>query len=152
MVTIKNGDLLKAKEKIIGHQVNCLGMAGGLAADVFKKWPYARKDYMDITNRLPGKILFGMAFFTGQQKDGHIICNLFGQYNPGADYNPKKLEQALEQLGNFAKAGGYSVALPYKLSCGICGGDWDEVLQIIERTMDGVDCVIYRKAEKVTDK
>lgn len=147
MITHKKGDLLKAKEKIIGHQVNCFGVAGGLAAAVFRKWPYARKDYTDLTKRLPGKVLFGMAYFTGQQKDGHIICNLFGQFNPGADYNPKKLEQALKQLGNFARTCGYSVALPWGLSCGICGGDWDEVLQIIERTMDGVDCVIYQKED-----
>lgn len=145
MVTIKTGDVLKATEKVIGHQVNCMGVAGGLAAAVFRKWPYAGKDYADITTRLSGKILLGMAFFTGQQKDGHIICNLFGQFEPGADYRPDKLEQALTQLANFAKAGGYSVALPYKLSCGICGGDWDEVLGIIERTMDGVECVIYRR-------
>lgn len=145
MVTIKKGDLLEAKEKVIGHQVNCIGVAAGLAADIFRKWPYAKKDYTDLTKRIPGKILFGMAYYTGQQRDGHIICNLFGQFNPGADYNPQKLEQALEQLGNFARTMGYSVALPWKLSCGICGGDWDEVLQIIERTMDGVNCVIYRR-------
>ena len=38
-----------------------------------------------------------------------------------------------------------SVALPYKLSCGICGGDWHEVLLMIQDTMTGVDCVIYRR-------
>lgn len=145
MITHKKGDLLKAKEKVIGHQVNCFGIAGGLAAAIFRKWPYAKNDYEDCTKRLPAKALLGMTFFTGPQKDGHIIANLFGQYEPGAAYNPKKLEQALEQLGNFAKAGGYSVALPYKLSCGICGGDWNEVLQIIERTMEGVDCTIYQR-------
>lgn len=145
MVTIKKGNLLDAKEKVIAHQVNCFGGAAGLAAAIFRKWPYARKDYTDLTTRLPARTLLGMAQFTGQQKDGHIICNLYGQYEAGAAYNPKKLEQALEQLGNFARAMGYSVALPWKLSCGICGGDWDEVQQIIERTMDGVDCVIYRR-------
>lgn len=144
MVRFKNGDLLEAKEKVIGHQVNCFGVAGGLAADVFKKWPYARKDYTDLTKRISGKVLLGMAYFTGQQRDGHIICNLFGQFEPGAAYNPKKLEQALEQLGNYARAREFSVALPYGLSCGIAGGDWDEVLKIIERTMEDVDCVIYR--------
>ena len=144
-IKIKTGDLLKAKETIIAHQVNCFGVAGGLAAAVFKKWPYAKKDYEDITSRLPGKILLGMAYYTGQQKDGHIICNLFGQFKPGADYRPDRLEQALQQLASFAKCGNWSVALPYKLSCGICGGNWDEVLEIIERTMDGVDCVIYRR-------
>ena len=41
----------------------------------------------------------------------------------------------------------WSVALPYKLSCGICGGDWDEVKDIIERTMYDVACVIYQKED-----
>lgn len=145
MITIKKGDLLQATEKVIGHQVNCLGVAGGLAADIFKKWPFAKSDYYQLTKRVPGKALFGMAHFTGQQRDGHIICNLYGQYNPGADYNPEKLEQALEMLGNTARIMNWSVALPYGLSCGICGGDWETVLKIIERTMDGVNCVIYQR-------
>ena len=145
MITHKKGDLLDAKEKVIAHQVNCFGGAAGLAAAIFRKWPYAKKDYTDVTTRLPAKTLLGMTYFTGQQRDGHIIANMFGQYEPGAAYNPKKLEQALEQVGNTARLMNWSVALPYGLSCGIAGGDWDEVLQIIERTMDGVDCVIYRR-------
>ena len=145
MVTIKNGNLLKAKETVIAHQVNCQGVAGGLAASIFRKWPYAENDYLQLVQRVPAKALLGMAHYTGQQRDGHIICSLFGQFNPGADYQPKKLEQALEQLGNTARIMNWSVALPWKLSCGICGGDWDEVQQIIERTMDGVDCVIYKR-------
>lgn len=145
MVTIKNGDLLKAQEKVIGHQVNCMGVAGGLAADIFRKWPYARRDYNQIVKKIKPNALLGMAYFSGEERDGHIICNLFGQFNAGADYSPKKLEQALEQLGNTARVMNWSVALPWRLSCGICGGDWDEVLQIIERIMDGVECVIYKK-------
>jgi O-acetyl-ADP-ribose deacetylase (regulator of RNase III) len=150
MVTIKKGDLLKAKETVIAHQVNCQGVAGGLAASIFRKWPYAESDYNQCVERIRKaagntKPLLGMAQFTGQQRDGHIICNLYGQYDAGADYNPKRLEQALTQLGNTARIMNWSVALPYKLSCGICGGDWDEVQQIIERTMDGVEYVIYQR-------
>ena len=145
MVTIKTGDLLKAKETIIGHQVNCFGVAAGLASAVFRKWPYAKNDYLQLIKNVQSKSLLGMAHFTGRQKDGHIICNLFGQYDAGAAYNPKQLESALEQLGNFARTTGYSVALPWKLSCGIAGGDWDEVQRIIERNMEDVDCVIYRR-------
>lgn len=145
MITIKTGDLLKAEETVIAHQVNCFGVAGGLAAHVFDKWPYAENDYMQMVHRANPWALLGMAQLTGQQKDGHIICNLYGQYHPGADYRPEELEKALAILGEQAKAMGWSVALPYKLSCGICGGDWNEVLQIIERTMDGVDCVIYQR-------
>lgn len=145
MVKIKTGNILYATEKVIAHQVNCQGAVAGLAADIFAKWPWAENDYRQLIERIPGKALLGMAHYTGQQKDGHIICSLYGQFKPGADYQPNKLESALEQLGNFARTTGYSVALPWKLSCGICGGDWDEVQEIIERTMDGVECVIYRR-------
>ena len=149
MITYKKGNLLSAKEKVIAHQVNCFGAAAGLAAAIFRKWPTAESDYQQLVKRVPAKSLLGMAQFTGEQRDRtrHIICNLYGQFNPGADYNPKRLEQALEMLGNTARIMNWSVALPYKLSCGICGGDWDEVLQIIERTMEGVDCVIYQKED-----
>lgn len=146
MITIKNGDLLEATEKVIAHQVNCHGAAGGLAAYVFDKWPDAENDYMQIITRAPNKgKLLGMSQLTGQQKDGHIICNLYGQFYPGADYRPDALEAALENLATNARIMGWSVALPYKLSCGICGGDWETVLKIIEKTMQGVDCVIYQR-------
>ena len=146
MVTIKKGDLLNATEKVIAHQVNCFGIAGGLAAAVFHKWPDARNDYSQLCDRIPNKrLLLGMPQLTGQQKDGHIIANLYGQYRPGADYNPEALTKALECLGGIARQAKWSVALPYKLSCGICGGDWDEVLEIIEEAMDGVECAIYQR-------
>lgn len=151
-ITIKQGNLLSAKEKVIAHQVNCFGVAGGLAGAIFRKWPTAGQDYQQVIERVRNangntKALLGMSQLTGEQKDRarHIICNLYGQYEPGAAYNPKRLEQALEQLGNAARLMKWSVALPYKLSCGICGGDWDEVQAIIERTMHDVDCVIYQR-------
>ena len=149
MITHKKGNLLSAKEKVIAHQVNCHGAVAGLAAAIFRKWPTAERDYLQLIERFPPKALLGMSQLTGEQKDKdrHIICNLFGQFHPGADYNPKKLEQALEMLGNAARIMNWSVALPYGLSCGIAGGDWETVLKIIERTMDGVDCVIYQKED-----
>ena len=145
MITHKKGNLLSAKEKVIAHQVNCFGAAAGLAGAIFRKWPTAERDYQQLIKRCQPKALLGMSQLTGEQRDGHIICNLFGQFHPGADYNPQRLEQALTMLGNCARIMNWSVALPYRLSCGICGGDWEEVLQIIERTMDGVDCVIYQR-------
>ena len=152
MVTIRTGDLLKAEDTIIAHQVNCCGAAGGLAAAVFGKYPCAENDYYQIIDRCHqagghGYSLLGMAQLTGQQRDGHIIANLYGQYYPGEDYRPEALDEALQNLASYAKVTGKSVALPWKLSCGICGGDWNEVLPMIERAMDGVNCVIYRRKE-----
>ena len=149
MIKVKQGDLLQAEETIIAHQVNCFGVAGGLAYHVFKKWPDAKNDYQQITSRSSTIIgglenLLGTVQLTGQQPDGKIIANLFGQYLPGADYRPDALRVALENLSTLAKSLGASVAMPYGISCGICGGDWDEVRQIIEETMQGVDITLYK--------
>ena len=145
MITTKKGDLLHAKEKIIAHQVNCFGAAGGLAAAVFDKYPVAEQDYQQLVQRMKPKRLLGKAILTGQQPDGHIVANIFGQYHPGADYRPDALRDALKQLAAIARSQDWSVAIPYKLSCGICGGDWNEVHEILRQTMRGVDCVIYRR-------
>ena len=150
MVTIKKGDLLNATEKIIAHQVNCQGVAGGLAAHVFQKYPDAENDYQQIIDRVrsvsgQGYSLLGLSQVTGQQKDGHIIANLFGQFYPGQDYRPDQLRNALTELAEQARLIECGVALPYGISCGIAGGDWSEVYKIIEETMGGVDCVIYQR-------
>lgn len=141
------GDLLQAKETIIAHQVNCFGDAGGLAYHIFRRWPDAGNDYRQVVSRLArnGKqiALLGMAQLTGPQPDGKIIANLYGQYFPGRDFRPLMLERALTALASAAKAMNASVAIPYGISCGICGGDWRLVRRIIEETMKDVDVTIY---------
>lgn len=149
MIQIKQGSLLDAEETIIAHQVNCFGVAGGLAYHVFEKWPDAKNDYQQITMRSSQFMggpenLLGMAQLTGQQPDGKIIVNLYGQYHPGQDFRPTALRMSLENLAGFAKFMKASVAMPYGISCGICGGDWNEVRQIIEDTMEGVDVTLYK--------
>ena len=153
MIQIKQGSLIDAEETVIAHQVNCFGVAGGLAAKIFEKWPDAKNDYQQITMRCSQFIgglenLLGLAQLTGQQPDGKIIANLFGQFHPGADYRPDALRRALENLSTLAKSLDASVALPYGISCGICGGDWDEVRKIIEETMQGVDVTLYKLDEQ----
>lgn len=147
MITIKEGNLLDATEVIIAHQVNCFGATGGLAAAVFDSYPVAEHDYMQLVERSQPWRLRGLAQLTGQQTDGHVIANLFGQYHPGADYRPGDLKTALRMLAQAASRLDMSVALPYKLSCGICGGDWEEVFQMIEEAMEAesVECAIYRR-------
>lgn len=145
MIKVVQGNLLDARDDIIAHQVNCFGAAGGLAESIFDEWPDAKSDYLQVVGRMCGREddLLGICQLTGRQADGKIIANLFGQLFPGRDFRPRSLELALGQLSALAKDMGASVALPYKLSCGICGGDWREVRQIIERTMVGVDATLY---------
>lgn len=145
---IVNGDILQAKETIIAHQVNCFGAAGGLAFHIFRKWPDAGNDYLQLVERLTKRgrqmDLLGTVQLTGQQKDGKIIANLYGQYFPGQDFRPHMLERALANLSDAAKTLGADIALPYNISCGICGGDWRMVSKIIEETTRGVEVTLYR--------
>lgn len=148
MITIKNGNLLHATEDIIAHQVNCHGVAGGLAYYVFETWPEAGRKYhtmVDAERRRGTQmdLLGGIQLLP--QQDGKTIANIFGQYWPGADYRPDILRNCLELLAEEAQILGKSVALPYGLSCGIAGGDWRQVYSMIEETMHGVEVTIYRK-------
>lgn len=148
MITIKNGDLLQATEDIIAHQVNCHGVAGGLAYYVFETWPEAGKAYdksVRASRRRASQIDLLGSIDLLPQPDGKSIANLYGQYWPGADYRPDILRNCLEILAENAKRLGKSVALPYGLSCGIAGGDWKQVYRMIEETMEGVEVTIYRK-------
>ena len=148
MITIKNGDLLHATEDIIAHQVNCHGIAGGLALAVFDAWPEAGKAYdksVRAARRRASQIDLLGSISLVPQPDGKSIANLFGQYWPGADYRPDILRRCLELLSEDAKILGKSVAIPYGLSCGICGGDWRQVYNMIEETMEGVQVTLYRK-------
>lgn len=146
-VKIVSGDLLNAKEDIIVHQVNCFGAIGGLAVHVFNKYPEAWKDYDDIIEQHKNSSgLLGHCQLS-MQPDRKWVANIFGQYYPGADYRPEALRMAIRKLSEFARSLNLTVALPYKISCGICGGDWDEVLQMIEEEMKDVKCTIYRRPQ-----
>ena len=141
----KRGDLLNATETIIAHQVNCYGVAGGLAGLLFAKWPEAEQDYQRrISQTKLRQDLLGTCQLA-EMKDGHLIANLFGQYHPGADTKYDALEQALVDLARqLEEMHVNDIALPYKIGCGIGGGDWSKVQEIIQRTIGHMDVTIYR--------
>jgi O-acetyl-ADP-ribose deacetylase (regulator of RNase III) len=142
MIIYKIGNILNATEDIIGHQTNCFGIAGGLAGDIFEKYEKAGKYYKNCCEAIVATAMLGTTYFVKDK--GKIIANIFGQFQPGADYRLHELKKALKQLADFAKQNNMSVALPYKLSCGIAGGNWDEVEATIEEVMQDVNVTIYK--------
>lgn len=141
MITIKKGNFLNAEEKVIGHVVNCTGTVEPHTEAVFKKYSDAGNDYRQLISGADGYPLFGTTTFTDQQKDGHIIANIYGQTFPeGTDYSSDEmfLYGALEELANTAKANNWSVALPYY----VCFNSESKL--VLEELMDGVDCALYK--------
>ena len=135
------GDLLKAEETFIAHQVNCKGVMGaGVAKQIKNKLlaPIEFEKYRNIClNSSPEELLNGTILAhcvkekTGQNQ---YVVDLFGENTPtgkGLDTNYEALYKALKTLKGFmisVKAPlEKSIAIPGYLGCGLAGGDWEYV-------------------------
>ena len=140
MIEIVNGDLLKADLPVIAHQTNCLGVMGaGIAKSIKNKWNNVFIQYKSLcTNVIDKHNLLGkIQLCATDDTPIKYIVNLFGEYsftesvapyeNRHTDYNALRnaltvLKEKLVFL-DFDKVG-----IPYKLGCGLAGGDWDGVV------------------------
>lgn len=159
MIRIVEGDLLEANENIIAHQANCRGsMGAGVAKQIRNKWPDIFADYVTFcsAHHRDGRELLGEIWISQTFDEYGMpieVCHLFGQdrYSGGGcntDY--VSLEKALHRLKNYAEKQRSNIAIPYKIGCGLGGGDWDGVVYpMIERIFGDSDVLvsIYRLEE-----
>jgi O-acetyl-ADP-ribose deacetylase (regulator of RNase III) len=156
MVQIITGDLLEATEKYIVHQTNCVsqGHAAGLAYYLFRKYPYA-----DVYANRKDPDRPGTCIISGNGEDQRFIVNLMGQYYPGSITTSKDIDNeaarktyfhhALIRLSKLENL--ESIAFPYKIGCGIAGGDWEWYYGTIANFADFVNkkqnarVVIYQR-------
>lgn len=140
MIEIVNGDLFKSDLPIIAHQTNCLGVMGaGIAKSIKNKWNNVFIQYKNLcTNVIDKHNLLGkIQLCATNDTPIKYIVNLFGEYsftksvtpyeNRHTDYDALRnaltvLKEKLVFLG-FDKVG-----IPYKLGCGLAGGDWEGVV------------------------
>lgn len=144
---IINQDILQIEYGIIGHQVNCQGkMAAGLAGEIARKWPVAKEQYLQSLqedagrDRLPilGSCATGRV--GGTDSKPLMVAHLFSQNRYGRKKqhtNYLALGQALHSLWHSGYNRDLTIYLPYGLGCGLGGGDWEQVLSLIERECPG---------------
>ena len=149
-----DADIFTCKEDIIVHQTNCQGVMGsGIALQVKQKYPEVFNGYYRYCKTNNGEEILGTSLIC-EANNGKYIANLFGQLRYGAglqtDYNMFK--KGLQEVHDFAKERNLSVAIPYKIGCGLAHGDWNTILDIINEVFyDNVKMEIY-KYEKTSDK
>lgn len=157
MIEIVNGDLLKSQLPVIGHQVNCLGIMGaGIAKQIKSKWFTVFTEYTKFCNKfVSDRELLGQCQLVPIGKDGiDYVANLFGEYsfaeavapfegNRHTDY--EALRQALISFKKQVIEKGYDRAgIPFKLGCGLAGGDWDGVVfPMIQDIFSDADVHLY---------
>lgn len=150
MVQIINGDILNAKENIIVQQVNCQGVMGaGLAKKIRYKWPkvYTQyKDFCKTKNTLLGSV---NVVDVSETKEVKYIVNLFGQEFYGRDKvytNYIAFEKGLKLIMYNANKNNLNIAIPYKIGCGLAGGNWDVIYALIVKNAKiyNVETNIYK--------
>jgi len=148
MITYKTGNILDATENVVLQQVNCKGVMGsGLAKQIRNRYPWVYTEYKEYLAE--GGEFLGT---TQRVKIGPLqwVINLFSQDDYGrgnkvyTDY--PAFEHALQSVHLFVFGNDFSVAIPYKIGCGLANGDWNVVLEIIEKIFKDYkyDVVIYK--------
>lgn len=142
-----DGNIFDCTENIIVHQTNCQGVMGsGIAKQVKERYPEVFNAYYHYCKTQELKDIFGTALIC-QVSDYKYIANVFGQntFGQGLQTDYDMLKNALKEVHDFAKENNLSVAIPYKIGCGLGGGDWNTVYDIItEIFFDDVPYEIYR--------
>jgi len=148
MIKIIDGNILEAKENIIGHSCNCMGVMGsGLAKQIRNKYPKVFKDYQTYLTNIKFSIQALGKCQIVKAEENKYIANLFGQYKYGRDKqytDYTALEEALFSLKVSAKDHNKSVAIPFNIGCGLAGGSWEVVYKIIEEVFSDYDVALYR--------
>lgn len=143
-----NGDIFDTDCDIIVHQTNCQGVMGhGIALQVKERYPEVYIAYKQFCYRYINdkENILGLVYYANTH-DNKKIANLFGQlnYGEGLQTNYGKLAKGLDNVAEFAKRHNVSVAIPYKIGCGLAHGNWEIVKGLIESIFADVDCTVYR--------
>lgn len=148
------GDLLEMFEKgefdIIAHGCNCFKtMGAGIARQIAEQFPAAalvdRADSRDKISRLGD---FTYSFLQKEEKT-YVIFNLYTQFYMGKNLDMEALKLCLRKLAHLLDYRPYRIGLP-QIGCGIAGGDWTEVKEVIKKELKDSDVtvVIYKKSER----
>lgn len=138
------GNLLETDVYLIAHQVNCLGMmGGGVARQIKEKWYRVYIEYKNYiksyeNNNQKSPLGTSCSSVIGD----HLIINIFGQEDVSrnscmTDYNAVRTAfedfiseyRKLHRMPNDAQL---QIAIPYKFGCGLAGGDWNIMTELLE--------------------
>lgn len=149
------GDLLDAKSGIICHQTNYHGIMGAGVARAIADKILTIPQYNAYVNYCwqAGRTALGTVQFLGTAP-GLVVANIFSQDEAKPQLTGKyditdyeAMFTALQRVRELAEAHNMTVHIPHGMGCGIAGGDWNRVRQIIYSVFSSspVDVFIVKK-------
>jgi O-acetyl-ADP-ribose deacetylase (regulator of RNase III) len=124
-----------SKSAVLIHQVNCQGVMGsGIAKQIRDTYPNHFDDYKECVDHFGSSEMFGEYFFT-MIDSYHSVVGLFSQFNYGTGErhtNYAAFVNAITQLVNSdSDEVDYELIIPKYIGCGLGGGDWNIIEQIL---------------------
>lgn len=148
MIQIVHGNLLDSSATFICHQVNCRGVMGsGVARQIRERWPCVYDSYLKLCKSVtePGHLL-GCASVV-DVGDGRYVCNLFGQLDYGSDGKAYtrigELRKCCQYIADAARPGD-TIAMPYRIGCGLGGGDWGATMDMLADVFKDHHLTLYK--------
>jgi O-acetyl-ADP-ribose deacetylase (regulator of RNase III) len=146
------GNLLDSKAEVIGHCTNCRGaMGAGVALQIRRKWPVVFNRYHSIweyyrTNHKESDQLGTTDLVETESGSNQYVANLYGQDDHDASLRQIDYEALYNSLAGLSKQMENkfkSVAFPFKMGCGLAGGEWTIVEAMIKFLFKNYDVEIW---------
>lgn len=131
MLYVIEDDIVTGNYDVFCHQVNCKGVMGaGIAKQIRSRYPEVYREYMS------GRKVLGEIGIV-RTHDDRICVNMFAQDGYGRDRrytDYEAFEKCLLRLQRFLSEShrDWKLAFPYKIGCGLAGGDWRVVSKMLQ--------------------
>lgn len=153
MVKYVKGNLLDSDCDYICHQVNCQGrMGSGIAKQIRERWPEVytkyRKEY-DFWTQQMGRTMspLGNIDIVRINNSNQSVINMYTQSAYGYDGKRYTSYDAFERALNLIRTyipDDVKIGFPKNIGCGLGGGDWEIISDLIERILGQTnDVYIY---------
>lgn len=144
MIKTIQGNVLDIPTIYICHQVNCKGVMGaGLAKQIKEKWDTVFRDYNTLC--IYEENLLG-SIGVSKVMDNVYVINMFAQDGYGRDKcytDYKAFESCLLKIASQADREKDIIRFPYKIGCGLAGGDWNIIQQLIYKHLNEYNVEFY---------
>ena len=149
--TETNGDVLTPnntdKTVIVCHQVNCFGVMGaGLALQIKQQLFPVYQNYLEAcTGRQPEELLGKVSVCSMEKERGYSVANIFSQREHSCNGCLTQYDALSEAFLTLNQPyPGATIRIPYLMSCGLAGGDWNIVLGLIKESFKDCHVEIWK--------
>jgi O-acetyl-ADP-ribose deacetylase (regulator of RNase III) len=137
------GDLLKSDCDVIAHQCNCfMAFGSGIAGQIRQQLPGAYKSFIK-DDRSPETKLGSYCAATTDVGSFLAVYNLYGQFTYGTNKVQtiypalsKSLTGMMKDLDDNDILKTVKIGIPYRIGCGLAGGDWEIVEEMLHDVSD----------------